>query len=80
MVFLTVAGGVAHMGDLRRFGRVGGKALLYFEVVSTVALALGIGVGLLVGPGRGLNSDPCATPGSDPGGGVHPEGAGRHRS
>ena len=54
IVFLTVAGGIAHMGDLRRFGRVGGKALLYFEVVSTVALALGIGVGLLVGPGRGF--------------------------
>ncbi len=54
VVFLTVAGGVAHMGDLRRFGRVGGKALLYFEVVSTVALAIGIAVGLLVGPGRGF--------------------------
>ena len=54
IVFLTVAGGIAHMGDMRRFGRVGGKALLYFEVVSTIALALGIGVGLLVGPGRGF--------------------------
>ena len=54
IVFLTVAGGIAHMGDMRRFGRVGGKALLYFEVVSTVALAMGIGIGLLVAPGRGF--------------------------
>ncbi|RYG25436.1 C4-dicarboxylate transporter DctA, partial [bacterium] len=52
VVFLTVAGGIAHMGDLRRFGRVGGKALLYFEVVSTLALIIGIVVGLVVGPGR----------------------------
>lgn len=54
VVFLTVASGIAHMGDMRRFGRVGGKALLYFEVVSTLALAIGIAVGLLVGPGRGF--------------------------
>lgn len=58
VVFLTVAGGVAHAGDLRRFGRVGGKALLYFEIVSTFALVIGILVGLVVGPGRGLNADP----------------------
>ena len=54
VVFLTVSSGIAHMGDLKRFGRVGGKALLYFEVVSTLALVLGIGVGLLVTPGRGF--------------------------
>ena len=54
IVFLTVAGGIAHMGDVRQFGRVGGKALVYFEVVSTLALALGIGIGLLVAPGRGF--------------------------
>ena len=54
VVFLTVSSGIAHMGDLRRFGRVGGKALLYFEAVSTLALVLGIAVGGLVGPGRGF--------------------------
>ena len=44
VVFLTVALGVASMGDLKRLGRVGGKTLLYFELVTTVAL----GIGLLV--------------------------------
>ncbi len=58
VVFVTVAGGIAHMGDVGRFGRVGGKALLYFEVVSTFALVLGLVVGNLVGPGRGFNIDP----------------------
>ena len=57
IVFVTVAGGIAHMGDVKRFGRVGGKALLYFEVVSTFALALGLIVGNVVGPGRGFNID-----------------------
>jgi aerobic C4-dicarboxylate transport protein len=57
VVFLTVAGGIAHMSDLRRFGRVGGKALIYFEAVSTLALILGLVVGLLVAPGHGLNAD-----------------------
>jgi aerobic C4-dicarboxylate transport protein len=57
VVFLTVAGGIAHMSDLRRFGRVGAKALVYFEVVSTVALVIGLLVGLLIAPGRGLNAD-----------------------
>ncbi len=59
IVFLTVAGGIAHMSDLRKFGRVGGKALLYFEVVSTLALVVGLVVGLLVQPGAGLNADPA---------------------
>ncbi len=59
IVFLTVASGIAHMRDLRRFGRVGGKALLYFEVVSTLALAIGLLVGLVVGPGRGFGADPA---------------------
>lgn len=58
IVFLTVAGGIAHMSDLKRFGRVGGKALVYFEIVSTLALALGLAAALLVHPGRGLNADP----------------------
>ena len=58
IIFCTVAAGVAHMSDLKKFGRVGGKALLYFEVVSTLALGLGIVVAELLQPGRGLNIDP----------------------
>src|SRR5262249_24984143 len=45
VVFCTVAIGIAHMSDLKKFGRVGGKTLLYFEVVSTLALAIGLLVG-----------------------------------
>jgi aerobic C4-dicarboxylate transport protein len=54
VVFCTVAGGIAHMGDLKRFGRVGLKALIYFEAVSTLALVLGLVVGTVLGPGRGF--------------------------
>ncbi len=60
VIFCTVATGVAHMGDLRKFGRVGGKTLIYFEVVSTAALAIGLVVGNLVAPGSGLNIDVAA--------------------
>ena len=58
IIFCTVSAGVAHMSDLRKFSRVGGKAILYFETVSTLALALGILVAELIQPGRGLNIDP----------------------
>jgi aerobic C4-dicarboxylate transport protein len=54
IIFCTVAGGIAHMGDVRKFGRVGIKALLYFEVVSTFALVIGLAVGLIVRPGNGF--------------------------
>jgi aerobic C4-dicarboxylate transport protein len=47
------------MGDLKRVGRVGVKALVYFELVSTLALAVGLAVATLVGPGRGFNVDPA---------------------
>jgi aerobic C4-dicarboxylate transport protein len=59
VIFCTVAGGIAHMSDLAKFGRVGGKALIYFEVVSTLALIVGLAVGLLVKPGAGFNIDPA---------------------
>jgi aerobic C4-dicarboxylate transport protein len=59
VIFCTVAGGVAHMSDLKKFGRVGGKALLYFEVVSTIALIIGLVVGLVVRPGAGMGVDPA---------------------
>ena len=51
IIFCTVAAGVAHMSDLKAFGRVGAKALLYFEAVSTVALVLGLIMGELIQPG-----------------------------
>jgi aerobic C4-dicarboxylate transport protein len=60
VIFCTVAGGIAHMSDLAKFGRVGGKALIYFEVVSTLALVVGLVVGLIVQPGAGFNIDPAS--------------------
>jgi len=55
IVFCTVAGGIAKVADLRSVGRVGGRALIYFEAVSTVALILGLVVGLIFKPGAGFN-------------------------
>jgi aerobic C4-dicarboxylate transport protein len=55
IIFCTVVSGIASMQDLKKVGRVGGKALLYFEVVSTVALFIGLVVGNLVRPGSGFN-------------------------
>ncbi|HET9159422.1 MAG TPA: C4-dicarboxylate transporter DctA [Caulobacteraceae bacterium] len=59
VVFCTVSAGIGHMSDLKKVGRVGGKALVYFEVVSTVALMIGLAAGLLVQPGRGFGIDPA---------------------
>jgi len=59
VIFCTVAGGIARMGDMKAFGRVGVKALIYFEVVSTLALVLGLVVGRIVQPGAGFNIDPA---------------------
>jgi aerobic C4-dicarboxylate transport protein len=58
VIFCTVAGGIARMGDIKAFGRVGVKALLYFEIVSTLALVLGLLVGRTLKPGAGFNIDP----------------------
>jgi aerobic C4-dicarboxylate transport protein len=58
VVFCTVAVGIARMSDLKKVGRVGFKTLLYFEVVSTVALGLGLVVALVIRPGDGFNIDP----------------------
>jgi len=57
VVFCTVAIGIAHMSDLKKFGRVGGKTLLYFEAVSTFALVIGMVVGNVLKPGAGFNID-----------------------
>ena len=58
VVFCTVAIGIAHMSDLKKFGRVGGKTLLYFEAVSTLALFIGLVVAAVARPGAGFNIDP----------------------
>jgi len=59
VVFCTVVSGVSHMGDMRKVGRVGGRALIYFEVVSTFALLIGVVVGNVLQPGAGFNADPA---------------------
>ena len=57
IVFCTVVTGIAGMQDLKKVGRVGGKALLYFEIVSTIALVIGLAVGNLVRPGASFHVD-----------------------
>jgi Na+/H+-dicarboxylate symporter len=55
IIFATVVVGIARMGDIREVGRVGAKALVYFEVVSSLALLLGLLAVNLLHPGRGMN-------------------------
>jgi len=59
VIFCTVVAGIAGMQDMKKVGRVGGKALLYFEIVSTFALAIGLIVANLVQPGAGFNVNPA---------------------
>jgi aerobic C4-dicarboxylate transport protein len=59
IVFCTVVTGIAGMEDMKKVGRVGGKALLYFEIVSTLALLIGLIVGNVVHPGSGFNVNPA---------------------
>src|SRR5690606_15402439 len=58
IIFCTVVIGIAGMADLRKVGRVGGKALIYFEVMSTLALIIGLFAAHLLQPGHGFNIDP----------------------
>jgi len=60
LVFCVVVHGIAGAGDLKRVGRVGVKALIYFEVVTTIALALGLALAFFFEPGAGMNIDPKA--------------------
>ena len=60
LVFCVVVHGIAGAGDLKRVGRVGIKALIYFEVVTTIALLLGLVLALVFEPGVGMNVDPKA--------------------
>lgn len=55
VIFCTVVLGIAGAGNMKKVGRVGGKALIYFEVVSTVALMIGLVVMNVVRPGDGFN-------------------------
>ena len=57
IIFATVVVGIARMGDLKEVGRVGAKALIYFEIVSTIALLLGVVAADVLHPGRGMNID-----------------------
>src|SRR6202166_3876671 len=59
VIFCTVVNGLGGMSDLKKVGRVGGKALIYFEVVSTLALLVGAVVANVVRPGAGFNADPA---------------------
>jgi aerobic C4-dicarboxylate transport protein len=58
IIFCTVVGGIAGMADLKSVGRIGLKALIYFEVLTTVALILGLVVINVVQPGAGVNAEP----------------------
>src|SRR5438552_275357 len=58
IVFCVVVHGIAGAGDLKKVGRVGVKALIYFEVMTTIALVLGIVLAFVFGPGHGMNIDP----------------------
>jgi aerobic C4-dicarboxylate transport protein len=58
IIFCTVVHGIASMSDLKKLGRVGGKTLLYFEIVSTLALIIGLVVVNVLKPGVGFNIDP----------------------
>ncbi len=55
VIFCTVVAGIAHMNDAKAVGRVGLKAVVYFEVMSTIALIIGLGVGLVLKPGAGFD-------------------------
>src|SRR5512142_1659492 len=60
IIFCTVVLGIAGMEDMKKVGKTGALALLYFEVVSTVALIVGLTIVNLVQPGSGMNVDPKA--------------------
>lgn len=57
IIFLTISLGISGMNDLKKVGRVGGKAIIYFEVVTTVALLIGIAVAYVIKPGGGIVTD-----------------------
>jgi aerobic C4-dicarboxylate transport protein len=60
VVFCTIAAGIAGMESMKKVGRVGGKALIYFEVATSLALILGLVAGAVIQPGAGFNVDPAS--------------------
>jgi len=60
IIFLTIVLGIANMGDMKKVGRVGGKALLYFELITTFALLIGLIVANVIKPGNGFKSTASA--------------------
>src|ERR1700736_3696375 len=60
IIFATIAVGMAKMGDMRRVGTVGVRAIIYFEIASTIALIIGLIVGNLWQPGAGLHIAPAS--------------------
>jgi aerobic C4-dicarboxylate transport protein len=60
VIFCTVAAGIAGMDSIAKVGRVGGKALIYFEIATSLALIIGLLVGALTQPGAGFNVNPAA--------------------
>ncbi len=65
IVFLCVSTGVAHIGDIRKVGRIGLKALIYFELVTTLALAIGLASVFIFKPGVGVNAQQPGTSSAD---------------
>jgi aerobic C4-dicarboxylate transport protein len=61
IIFLTIVLGISSMGDMKKVGRVGGKALLYFEVVTTLALVIGLVVANWLRPGDGVTARASAS-------------------
>lgn len=60
IIFLTVVVGIGGMGDMKKVGKIGGKALIYFEIVSTIALAIGILVAFTINAGAGIDTSKVA--------------------
>jgi len=60
IIFLTIVLGIANMGDMKKVGLVGGKALLYFELITTFALIIGVAVAHIIQPGNGVNVNASA--------------------
>ncbi|RZL13890.1 MAG: dicarboxylate/amino acid:cation symporter [Pedobacter sp.] len=57
IIFFTIVLGIAHMGDMKKVGRVGGKALIYFEIITTLAIVIGMVVANVFEPGKGVTVD-----------------------
>src|SRR6187455_3734530 len=60
IIFCTVVVGIAGMEDMKKVGKTGGLALLYFEIVSSIALVVGLVIINIVQPGAGMNIDPAS--------------------